>query len=32
MDVIALIGRILFAAIFLGSAMAHLTQAEGMGA
>jgi uncharacterized membrane protein YphA (DoxX/SURF4 family) len=31
-DVIALIGRILFAAIFLGSSVAHFTQAESMGA
>jgi uncharacterized membrane protein YphA (DoxX/SURF4 family) len=30
MDVVALIGRILFAALFLGSAFGHLTQAEGM--
>jgi len=32
MDVIALIGRILFAAIFLGSSIAHFTQSESMGA
>jgi len=32
MDVIALIGRILFAAIFLGSSVAHFTQSDGMGA
>jgi putative oxidoreductase len=30
MDVIVLIGRILFAALFLGSAMAHLTKSAGM--
>jgi putative oxidoreductase len=32
MDVIALIGRILFAAIFLGSSVAHFTQSDSMGA
>ena len=32
MDVIALIGRILFAAIFLGSSIAHFTQSGSMGA
>ena len=31
MDVIVLIGRILFAALFIGSAFGHLTQSEGMG-
>ncbi|MFD9739587.1 DoxX family protein [Umezawaea sp. NPDC059074] len=31
-DVVALVGRILFAAIFLGSSVAHFTQSEGMGA
>ena len=31
MDVVALIGRILFAALFLGGGFAHLTQAEAMG-
>jgi len=30
MDVVALIGRILFAALFLGSAFGHLTQTEAM--
>ena len=30
MDVVALIGRILFAALFLGSAFGHLTQTETM--
>jgi putative oxidoreductase len=30
MDVVALIGRILFAALFLGSAFGHLTQADAM--
>lgn len=30
MDVVALIGRILFAALFLGSAFGHLTQSEAM--
>ena len=30
MDVIALIGRILFALVFFGSAMGHLTQTEAM--
>src|SRR5690242_8180120 len=30
MDVVALIGRILFVALFLGSAFAHLTQTEAM--
>jgi len=30
MDVLVLIGRILFAAIFLSSAVGHLTQSEGM--
>lgn len=30
MDVVALIGRILFAALFLGGGFAHLTQAEAM--
>jgi uncharacterized membrane protein YphA (DoxX/SURF4 family) len=30
MDVIALIGRILFVAIFIGSGIAHLTQTESM--
>ncbi|MFG2000006.1 DoxX family protein [Spirillospora sp. NPDC048911] len=30
MDVIALIGRILFAALFLGSAFGHLTSADAM--
>lgn len=30
MDVVFLIGRILFAALFLGSAMAHLTQTQAM--
>jgi len=29
-DVVALIGRILFAALFLGGGFAHLTQAEAM--
>jgi putative oxidoreductase len=29
-DVVALIGRILFGALFIGSAFAHLTQTEGM--
>jgi putative oxidoreductase len=29
-DVVALIGRILFAALFLGSGIAHLTQTEAM--
>ena len=31
MDVVALIGRILFAALFIGGGFAHLTQAEAMG-
>ena len=31
MDVVALIGRILFVALFLGSGFAHITQAEAMG-
>lgn len=31
MDVVALIGRILFVLLFLGSAFGHLTQAEAMG-
>lgn len=30
MDVVALVGRILFVALFLGSAVGHLTQAEAM--
>jgi putative oxidoreductase len=30
MDVVALIGRILFSALFLGSALGHLTQTEAM--
>lgn len=30
MDVVVLIGRILFALLFLGSAMGHLTQADAM--
>lgn len=30
MDVVALIGRILFALLFLGSAFGHLTQADAM--
>ena len=30
MDVVVLIGRILFALLFLGSAAGHLTQADGM--
>lgn len=30
MDVIALIGRILFVALFIGSAVGHLTQTEAM--
>jgi len=30
MDVVALIGRILFAALFIGSAFGHLTQTEAM--
>jgi uncharacterized membrane protein YphA (DoxX/SURF4 family) len=30
MDAVALIGRILFAALFLGSAFGHLTQSEAM--
>lgn len=30
MDVVALIGRILFALLFLGSAFGHLTQSEAM--
>ena len=30
MDIVALIARILFAAIFLASSIGHLTQAEGM--
>jgi putative oxidoreductase len=30
MDVLVLIGRILFTALFLGSAFGHLTQSEGM--
>ncbi|MEV0360490.1 DoxX family protein [Nocardia sp. NPDC050697] len=30
MDVVVLIGRILFAVLFLGSAAGHLTQADGM--
>lgn len=30
MDVVALIGRILFAALFIGSAFGHLTQSEAM--
>jgi uncharacterized membrane protein YphA (DoxX/SURF4 family) len=30
MDVVALIGRILFAALFLGSAFGHLTQSQAM--
>ncbi|MGW0825394.1 DoxX family protein [Streptomyces sp. NPDC002845] len=30
MDVLVLIGRILFAALFLGSALGHLTQPKGM--
>lgn len=32
MDVVLLVGRILFAVLFLGSAMAHLTQSKDMGA
>lgn len=32
MDVVLLIGRILFAVLFLGSAMAHLTQSKDMAA
>lgn len=32
MDVLFLIGRILFGLLFLGSAFAHLTQSVGMGA
>lgn len=31
MDVVALIGRILFVALFLGSGFGHITQAEAMG-
>ncbi|MPZ83399.1 MAG: DoxX family membrane protein [Actinophytocola sp.] len=31
MDVVALIGRILFAVLFIGSGYAHVTQAETMG-
>ncbi|HEY0641319.1 MAG TPA: DoxX family protein [Pseudonocardiaceae bacterium] len=31
MDVLVLIGRILFVALFLGSAVGHLTQSEAMG-
>ena len=31
MDVIVLIGRILFVALFIGSAFGHLFQSEGMG-
>ncbi|WP_067655924.1 DoxX family protein [Nocardia harenae] len=30
MDVVVLIGRVLFAMLFLGSAAGHLTQADGM--
>ena len=30
MDVVLLIARVLFAALFLGSAVGHLTQADGM--
>jgi uncharacterized membrane protein YphA (DoxX/SURF4 family) len=30
MDVVLLIGRVLFVALFLGSAVNHLTQSEGM--
>ena len=30
MDVLVLVGRILFASLFLGSAFGHLTQTEGM--
>jgi putative oxidoreductase len=30
MDVVLLIGRVLFAALFLATAVAHLTQTEGM--
>ncbi|WP_275002470.1 DoxX family protein [Promicromonospora iranensis] len=30
MDVVLLIGRVLFVALFLGSAVSHLTQTEGM--
>ncbi|MCP3757050.1 DoxX family protein [Streptomyces sp. TBY4] len=32
MDVLVLIGRVLFALIFLGSAVAHLTKTQAMGA
>jgi len=32
MDVLVLIGRLLFVPLFLGSAMGHLTQTEGMAA
>jgi putative oxidoreductase len=32
MDVLVLIGRLLFVPLFLGSAMGHLTQSEGMAA
>ena len=32
MDVLYLIGRIIFAALFLGSSVAHLTDKGGMGA
>ena len=32
MDVVLLVGRILFVALFLGSAMGHLTQSKAMGA
>lgn len=32
MDVLFLIGRILFGVLFLGSSIAHLTQSAGMGA
>lgn len=31
MDVVALIGRILFVALFLGSGFGHITQSEAMG-
>lgn len=31
MDILVLIGRIVFAALFLGSAFGHLTQSEAMG-
>ncbi|MCE5289571.1 MAG: DoxX family protein [Nocardiaceae bacterium] len=30
MDIVLLVGRILFAALFLGSAVGHLTQTDGM--